>query len=70
MINPDKIVKIIRYLVDLDEMLTEHDKPDYMCGSCDNLRKSGHTGGCYYKATISVEIVTNQRKLLEYAKIV
>ena len=65
--DPNNPAVIIRYLLDLDEIMTEHDKSD--CFECKGAN-SGQNGVCQYKSVISVEIRTNQLKLGRMARIV
>lgn len=60
----DNPAVIIRYLLDLDEIMTDHDKSGNKCFEC------AKHGFCVFKSTLSVEIMTYQRKLLKYARIV
>lgn len=66
MVDRENPVVIIRYLLDLDEIRTEHLKASDFCpDGC----KSGETGRCVYLSVITVEIVTYQRKLAEMTRI-
>lgn len=53
------------YLADLEEIRKEHEESAETCPDCSNRVNSGDFGGCSYKATIAVEIMTYQRKLAE-----
>jgi hypothetical protein len=66
MVDRGEPARIVRYLLDLDEIRTEHLNAAEMCpDGC----KSGETGRCVYLSTITVEITTYQRKLAEMARI-
>lgn len=70
MVDRDNPAVIVRYLLDLDEIRTEHLKSAETCPDCVNQAKAGYSGGCTYLSVITVEIVTYQRKLGQMARII
>lgn len=67
MTDRDNPAVIVRYLLDLDDIRTEHLKSADMCIDCVN---SADFGVCTFISVITVEIVTYQRKLAKLARIV
>lgn len=66
MVDRDNPAVIVRYLLDLDDIRTDHlNSAEYCPDGC----KTGESGRCVYLSTITVEIVTYQRKLAEMARI-
>ena len=59
MTDPEKVYAFSVYLDDLREIMVEHDETCHVCAKPEKF------GQCVFKATISVEIVTYERKLKE-----
>lgn len=66
MVDRDNPAVIVRYLLDLDDIRTEHLKS---ADSCPDGCKSDESRICTYMSVISVEIMTYQRKLAEMTRI-
>jgi hypothetical protein len=69
MVDRDNPAVIVRYLLDLDEIRTEHLKAADLCPDGCKTAETGETGICTYMSVITVEILTYQRKLAEMARI-